>query len=801
MVGATLSTAVLMTADSTSVYDGASLPQVLLILLTAAAASFSNLQLGVRAAAWRTRGALLAVLIGWLLLSALSATWQANGRAAWNGFWHVLALILFGGLVRQLCSSPALARAVVQLLFISAVFLSAHGIHQVFISMPESRAHYALDPEGTLAELELDAPPGSALRAQYEQRLNSSEPLATFALTNSLAVVLSGALIALSLWIARQLGEPHRQHVQLVIASVMWALIVSVWLMTKSRAAYLSVFVIAAVTVGTWWLKRRRTSSSLIQNAFQQRWFTPAVLVAIGCFVTLVVLLSRDSLVLTEAPKSILYRLEYWQAASRMILDHPWIGVGLGNFQSYYPRYKLPAASEIVADPHNWLFDIAATCSVPVLVLVAFALAMLLLRSWTSLTQQWFSSNQPSSVQAQLSQGEDMRLSGKAQRSNRKSPNGALTEDDRLVRALLIGAAAGWMLTAALQWMMHEAIDLEAASLAVLTALVCISFFNRGAQLNDATVRGAALAAAATMLMCLLATGSWQASGLALPLAAWLGICSPPLTRPKPQQTKTSNDTKQRFVMRGLAICLLVAFLFQTWRPVNVSWAQMQAALAARNQGDYSTAEQAARRSIEADPIDPMPRRLLVQVEAMQAERGFGEPTRELEFVVERAQAAIDSFLKCDPVPAENWAFAAETLIALAAAQEESAAASPSVHQSHAEDAASAQVQLKPNAVELLKRADEYLQAAVERYPSSVALHAQRAVVLRLIGALDASRQARETAFALSDASPHADRKLDMQLVWLPPALTKFPEPAVVRPSPGSTRAKAEPLLEFLRKN
>ncbi len=64
-------------------------------------------------------------------------------------------------------------------------------------------------------------------------------------------------------------------------------------------------------------------------------------------------LLASDSLVLSEAPKSIAFRLEYWQAATRMIIDYPLTGVGLGNFQSYYPSYKLPAASEIIADPQQ----------------------------------------------------------------------------------------------------------------------------------------------------------------------------------------------------------------------------------------------------------------------------------------------------------------------------------------------------------------------------------------------------------------------------------------------------------------
>ncbi len=52
-----------------------------------------------------------------------------------------------------------------------------------------------------------------------------------------------------------------------------------------------------------------------------------------------------------------------------MIADHPWFGCGPGNFKSYYTRYKVPEASETIADPHNFLLEIAATAGVPALTL------------------------------------------------------------------------------------------------------------------------------------------------------------------------------------------------------------------------------------------------------------------------------------------------------------------------------------------------------------------------------------------------------------------------------------------------
>ena len=55
---------------------------------------------------------------------------------------------------------------------------------------------------------------------------------------------------------------------------------------------------------------------------------------------------------------SMLVRWQYWTAAARMYADHPWTGIGLGNFSDYYPHYKPAPALESVSDPHNILLSL-----------------------------------------------------------------------------------------------------------------------------------------------------------------------------------------------------------------------------------------------------------------------------------------------------------------------------------------------------------------------------------------------------------------------------------------------------------
>ncbi len=85
---------------------------------------------------------------------------------------------------------------------------------------------------------------------------------------------------------------------------------------------------------------------------------------------------------LSEAGKSLGYRLEYWQATWAMIGDHPWFGCGPGNFQDAYMRYKLPQASEEIQDPHNLFFEVWATAGTPAMLALLAVLGLFGWQTW-----------------------------------------------------------------------------------------------------------------------------------------------------------------------------------------------------------------------------------------------------------------------------------------------------------------------------------------------------------------------------------------------------------------------------------
>ncbi len=135
-------------------------------------------------------------------------------------------------------------------------------------------------------------------------------------------------------------------------------MILACLLLTKSRSAWLA----SAAGLGVLGLAALRHGGLLNRRIVLAGAALLAALVG-GAVATG----SLDREIFTEASKSLGYRWQYWQSSLAMIKDRPWLGCGLGNFQDEYTQYKLPEASEVVADPHNLLFEVWATAGTPAL--------------------------------------------------------------------------------------------------------------------------------------------------------------------------------------------------------------------------------------------------------------------------------------------------------------------------------------------------------------------------------------------------------------------------------------------------
>ncbi len=78
---------------------------------------------------------------------------------------------------------------------------------------------------------------------------------------------------------------------------------------------------------------------------------------------------------------AIVERLAHWQAALDMASTHPWVGVGLGNFEAVYPAYGLPSWPRALGHAHNdYLNTLAET---GVLGLAAYLAGWAMIVAWT----------------------------------------------------------------------------------------------------------------------------------------------------------------------------------------------------------------------------------------------------------------------------------------------------------------------------------------------------------------------------------------------------------------------------------
>jgi len=73
-------------------------------------------------------------------------------------------------------------------------------------------------------------------------------------------------------------------------------------------------------------------------------------------------------------------RLALWEAARRMIADSPWLGLGLGTFQTAYPLYAQHPFPLVMDKALNDYLELAAGLGLPAAIALWSAIALFALR-------------------------------------------------------------------------------------------------------------------------------------------------------------------------------------------------------------------------------------------------------------------------------------------------------------------------------------------------------------------------------------------------------------------------------------
>jgi hypothetical protein len=303
-----------------------------------------------------------------------------------------------------------------------------------------------------------------------------------------------------------------------------------------------------------------------------------------------------DRLVLTETPKSLLYRFQYWEATATMIADHPWFGSGPGNFQHYYSAYKLPEASESIADPHNLFFEVAATAGLPAL-LVFVALLAVLAWQWSRLHGLRAGSRESDARSAAVPD----RLPGSPGSPAVWPADEAATAG--VFRGIYLGALAGVVLgwwTGFVFGMPPEPMLFLLGLPAAVAIVAALHPWTRQGQMPHAVPAIALL----VLSVNLLAAGGISFAGIGPSWWLLLAIVSNSATRPSGER----HGNRSVAVMLAVTAVLLVVGCFLTlYSPVLRCRAKLDEGLALVRLQRLAEAEAAFHEAAAADPYSAEP--------------------------------------------------------------------------------------------------------------------------------------------------------------------------------------------------
>ncbi|WP_010586929.1 O-antigen ligase family protein [Schlesneria paludicola] len=536
----------------------------------------------------------VSLLAGGHLVSAAAVMATAGEkRTALNLAWEWCGVLVAWFLLRRQCQQVLFRRDLLAAFIAIGAVMSGLGLYQHYVEFPGLAAKYGpmfdrlkvADPgEKALIRQELMAqqiPVEGAGVTLFEKRLRDSrEPLGLFALANTfggfLAVCLIltvGAGIAVS---GSAKGGALNRLVWIGILILLgWCL-----MLTKSRTAWAGILVASV----PWFLSDRRI-----------RWTRTRVLGRLGaCSLLLVAIwgLGRlgglDRQVLTEAPKSLGYRMQYWRATLAMIADHPVLGVGLGQFRTAYLFYKLPEASEEIADPHNLFLDVYANGGLlAVCGLAGFCVAFLVGRH--------------SPVRASIDSLPD-------------SAGDATDSPEFFIVA--VAALVGW--GAALLTGYDDRL------LIVLPATVGLFFLIRR-QLRMEILEAHAVRVAITSAVLALLVHLLGAGGIGMPAISLLLLTLAALANQEPRwliRFGAFPPAGTEILQIGLSVVLLGGLVWSAWRPSRIVQVHLQAGDGQLQRGRKDAAEVEYAAAATADSLTPEPWRRRAELAYLGVEAG-----------------------------------------------------------------------------------------------------------------------------------------------------------------------------------
>jgi O-antigen ligase len=282
---------------------------------------------------WSVSLLLIVPLAAWM---ALSAKWADDKFADVVSTGNFLAAMALLWAMAQLVRSWGRLRIVAGVAFGLLLVFLVRGFYYKFVEMPSMLEQQAQ----LLKQGGLD--PGSFSGIQFAKKI--TELIGFNSSANSFAGLIV-LLLTIGLGVAIQRIRDRDDPGWSVTLALSAPLAIWLLIYTKSKAALVMPILVIVLFAILWKWRGPMARQS-------KRWFWTGVgILTLGIAAAVGHGLYHHGL----PTDSLNFRWRYWVAAMRMFRRHPLLGVGWDNFGPHYLLDRLPAASEEILDPHNFL--------------------------------------------------------------------------------------------------------------------------------------------------------------------------------------------------------------------------------------------------------------------------------------------------------------------------------------------------------------------------------------------------------------------------------------------------------------
>lgn len=279
----------------------------------------------LRLAAART-GLWLVFLIGALLCATVNAVYKYPASLMLFSWFSAVAAFL---VTLNECRSRDRRLMLFLTVAAGAFVASLHGLHQVFVELPEARQAFFQNQASVLKQLNI--PPEMA--QDFGGRLDKNRVFSTFLIANSFAGFLL-LMIPAALGYLADCWQRHGPRQKILTALAVLPLLAA-FIATGSKGGAVALGI--GMLVFAMWAFRDFIARRRLQ------------FIGVAAAIVIVAAIAQISGLLPKVGEyvgSSSVRYGYWRAAAQIFGQHPFVGVGLDNFADHYAAAKLPSDQE-----------------------------------------------------------------------------------------------------------------------------------------------------------------------------------------------------------------------------------------------------------------------------------------------------------------------------------------------------------------------------------------------------------------------------------------------------------------------